>query len=56
MKKAAPQIKKPSTPPIKKKPLPKKVQEEPLAEGFIQEPHADYGLLNNEIDKDNVKK
>ncbi len=22
---------------------------EPLPEGFIQEPHADYGVLNNEI-------
>ncbi len=46
----------PSTSPIKKKATVKKTEAEPLPEGYIQEPHADYGLLNEEIDKDNVKK
>jgi len=55
MKKAAPQRKHPTPTPKKKTPV-KKVVTEPLAEGYIQEPHADYGLLNNDLDKDNVKK
>lgn len=56
MKKTDIQLKHTSTSPIKKKAPVKKVEPEPLPEGFIQEPHADYGLLNDEIDKDNVKK
>jgi hypothetical protein len=55
MKKAEPQMKRPTIT-IKKKPTVKKEVKEPLAEGFIQEPHADYGSLNNDLDKAEPKK
>jgi len=55
MKKPPIQMKHPSTSPLNK-PQTKKAETEPLPEGYIQEPHADYGLLNDEIDPDNVKK